>query len=184
MLIQMQTILWRRSLLTALLATAGLTIAGCGTDVDDGLGGAAGDETADQQLAEDTALLAALTGVYDLTGNWSGSAGDAAFLVVRPPTTDGSAAVLLYDIDDEIGNCTDRPIVGEATVDRFTDEPRVFMDGVFDFDSAILSLQVNGALRINFSDVNDIDADANTSERLDYTAPAVALMEQDIPAEC
>lgn len=169
---------------TIYIAIAVATLSACSSETDSALGGGAGDELGNSVLTEDIALLSQVSGVYDLTGNWSGTEGDAAFLVVREPAENATAAVLLYDIDDDIGNCSNQPIQGEATVNRFTDTPQIFLDGIFDFDSAIIARNGTSQLLMTFTDVNDIDNDADTGDRINYTATVVAQMESDLPGLC
>ncbi len=168
------------SLFLAASLGAACLAAACSSDSGSGAG-----DTAAEPVAElDVATLSAFTGVYDLTGNWNGSPADAAFLVIRSPDDAGTSEVALYDIDDAMGNCSFRPSIGEAVVDRFTATPQVFLNGLFEFDSAVLSRAGNGALQIEFTDVNDIDGDGSRSNRVTYQAQVVAQMESDLPAEC
>ncbi len=169
-----------RALCTASLAAALTVFTACGGDLDSG--GNTGDSF-DFDF-EDLIILTNFAGVFDLTGNWSGSEGDAAMLVIRPPGSDGSAEVVLYDIDDRTGNCSERPIQGLITLNRLIDDPQIFLNDIFDFDNATVSLNINGSLNIEFSDVNDINNNGSTAERVSYLARPVAILEQDIPAQC
>jgi len=114
------------------------------------------------------AALIALTACSDETGT-GGGAGDN---------------LELYDINENEGNCTERPIQGLITVDRFLNDPQVFLNDIFDFDNATLSLTNNGSLSITFDDVNDINANGSTDDRVSYLAVPIAILEQDIPGLC
>jgi hypothetical protein len=162
------------------LAAALIALTACSDET--GTGGGAGDNL--EFDLQDLAILTSLVGVFDLTGNWSGREGDAATLVIRAPDADGSAEVVLYDINENEGNCTERPIQGLITVDRFLNEPQVFLNDIFDFDNATLSLTNNGSLSITFDDVNDINANGSTDDRVSYLAVPIAILEQDIPGLC
>lgn len=169
-----------RRLRLAVAMAAALGVAACGSDSTLDSGGGAGDGLD----LEDLDVLSRLVGVFDLTGNWSGTVADTALLVIRAASSDAVAEVLLYDIDESIGNCTLPPIVGEIVVDRFLSDPQVFLNDIFDFDNGILSLTNSGDLLIDFSDVNDIDGDGTTDDRVSFVADAIGITEQDVPEPC
>lgn len=165
-----------------LASSALLLVVACGDSTTLDTGGGAGDGPDDPEAV---ALLEPFVGLYDLTGNWRGVDGDAATLVIREPAPDGTATVVLYDIDEIIGNCTTQPREGEAIVDRFTGSPLVFLNRLFSFDSAVLTRSANGTLTINHVDVEDVDNDGDTGERVSYTAPRIdGLLESGLPQRC
>jgi|GEM_PF-1367537 len=161
------------------------TLAACsdGGDGPIGSGAGAGDAEVSRQIAEDIATLAPFEGIYDLTGNWRGDEGDAAFLIVRPPSDLGTSEVVLSDVD-EVVNCRERARIGELVVDDAGGNDDVFLNDLFDFDSGIATLRANGDLQLTFTDGNDIDADQDRTERVSISGTRVGITEQDLPPDC
>lgn len=165
-----------------LACAAALLLAACGDDpAFDEVGGGGGAGDAD----EDAATLAPFVGTYDLTGPWRGTAGDEAYLVVREPDPSGKSTAALYDVD-EIDNCYERPrggALGTVRVDAFG--TGVFLDGLFSFEEASVSLGAGNALTLDYTDAEDADRDGDTGERVRYVAPRNdGLAEADLEPLC
>jgi hypothetical protein len=158
--------------LTAVTFGIALLIGGCGAGTGDDLG--SGNPLVPSPIEP-------MVGVYDITGSWNGRAGDEARLVIRQPGIDGTAEVALYDFDEEQDNCYFRPGTGEAK--KETAGNRVFLDGIVQFDDAVLSLS-GDTLTIEFFDTLDSDNDNNTSEVIRYPATRIAVSEMDLVPGC
>jgi len=176
----------RRSL--PCLALLGTLAACSGGDGPVGSGSGAGDEEVDRVAAENVATLAPFEGIYDLTGNWRGTEGDVAYLIVRSPSDDGISEVVLRDIE-EFENCSERPRFSTLQVDDAGGNGQIFLgnqgDRLVDLESGIASLTTDGSLALDYRDNGDNDGDGNRDERTRFIAPRVEAVEQDLlPADC
>lgn len=158
-------------------AAALLALAGC----SDGTGGGAGDGGGDDLDPFTPSPIEPFVGTWDLAGDWSGTPGDEALLVIRPVQQDGlTADVRVYDFDETDG-CYFRPARGEVELDGARQE-RVFMNRVYPFEAAELTLS-GATLVISYFDEYDIDDDGDTDEVRTYDASSVAITETDIETQ-
>lgn len=144
-------------------------------------GGAAGDTQENTRIQESITLLQPYVGVYQLQDGWMGDMGDLAYLSIRLTGNDGISEVALIDYDDANGCVPDRLSLGEVLKDPFSD--RVFMNDIFQFADAVLSLTTD-ELTIDVTDVFDIDNNDNTSETVSITATRIGLSEVDLGDPC
>lgn len=153
-----------------------ILVAGCDSA---GTGGGAGD--GDESPAA-IALLAPFEGIYDLQDDWNGQSGDEAFLSIEAPGADAIAPAEFYDYDD-FSNCLpDIPFEGELSKDLFSN--RVFMDGIPQFNEAILTLSED-SLTIEFNDDGDLDNDGSTQDRVSVSATRVEVSQiSDLGQPC
>ena len=155
-------------LLAALLLTSGL--AGCG-------GGSAGDAvTGGGEFTPNP--VAPLVGTWGLDGNWNGSTGGEALLVIPPLEEDGSSEARLYELDSTAGNCYFRPDRGIVEPDPLR-ETQAFMNGIFPFSDAIVARD-GSTLIITYFDTENTGCQQDGSGRCVYRAESVALLESDI----
>lgn len=157
------------------IVTAALTgtLAACG-------GGGAGD-VLDQLNPFDKTILEPFVGTYNIVGSWNGTPNDEALMVIRAPADNAESDVIIYDFSVDLGNCYQVFRPGEAKKEPVGD--RIFLDGIVQFDDAVLSLS-GSDLVIEYFDSFDGDADGDTAEQIVYNAPRVAQMEQDIGPTC
>jgi len=159
-------------------------LAACSDDGEPiGSGSGAGDDIQNQRIEEDIADLTPYTGVYDLTGNWRGDDGDAAFLIIRSPSDLGVSEVLLRDVD-EFDNCSETAREGNLMVDDAGGNREIFLNELNDFDSAVASRTADGGIRLTVTDINDVDGDQDRNERVSVTGDRVGITEQDLPPDC
>ncbi len=156
------------TLLTAACTT--LLLAACDST---SLTGAGAGDVDNSSVA--VALLAPFTGYYTLQNDWSGISGDVAYLIIEAPGSDGISPVALYDFDD-FSNCLpERPSTGEAYKDLLSD--RIFMDGIFLFNEAVLSFTDTTltTLTITFNNDADLNNDGNVLDRVSVTATRLGI---------
>jgi len=179
----------RSLLLPCLPMIAILAACSDGTDTGPiGSGSGAGDEELDRLAAENIATLAPFEGIYDLSGNWRGTEGDIAYLLVRAPSDDGISEVVLRDIE-EFENCSERPRFSTLEVDDAGGNDEIFLgtqgNQLVDLESGVASLTADGSLALEYRDNGDNDGDGNRDERTRFTAPRIDTTEQDLlPADC
>ena len=133
----------RRASLAPLLGAA-LALGACGDDGPDDsvpVGGGAGD------AAENAAILGDYAATWDLTGRVPDSSAQEIYLVISDPDAGGESEATLHEFFAD-GNCYETPVGGrgEVTVDPFGSG--VFMNELFLFEEALLSLPGAGTLRI------------------------------------
>ncbi|ASJ70382.1 hypothetical protein [Granulosicoccus antarcticus] len=158
------------------MAGALLLLSAC----DSSTGGGAAGDVDDSPAA--IALLAPFTGFYDLQDDWNGQLGDEAFLIIETPGSDVISPASFYDFDD-ISNCVPiTPSRGEVTKEPIKD--LIFMDGIFQFNEAELTLSGN-TLTIEFNDDADLDNDGSTFDRVSVTATKVGFSQvSDLGDSC
>jgi len=113
-------------------------------------GGAGGDNVLNKD-PDNTAAEAVerVVGVWDLPGDWNGTTGDEAYLVIGQPNASGIAVATIYDLDDAVAgaerNCFlidgEGEIMKSLTDDLFLDVPA--------FNSAVAALKANDDLEIS-----------------------------------
>lgn len=144
-------------------------------------GSGAGDATEDANTLAAIALVQPYVGIYQLQDGWQGDLGDQAFLSIRLTANDGTSEAALIDVDDTDNCIPQRFSIGEVRKDPFSN--RVFMDDIFQFNEAELSLSAN-ELTIQVTDLFDIDNDLDTTEIVAITATRVAITEIDLGVTC
>ena len=123
-------------------------------------------------------------GIWQLTSGWSVNDPDEALLVIRTPNADNEAEIVLYDFTDQAdadSQCFRPPFGNGQAIDSLDD--RVFID-FSEFTNGIASPIDENTITIEFEDSNDIDGDANTSERIITTLTRVVMVESDISPIC
>lgn len=144
-------------------------------------GGGAGDNLEDARVQAALTLLQPFVGVYQLQDGWNGDMGDLAYLSIRLTGNDGTSESALIDFDD-VNNCVPGQLpIGEVRKDPFSD--RVFMDDIFQFDEAELSLSGDN-LSIETIDFFDINNDGDTTEIATIGATRLGLTEIDLGEPC
>ena len=159
----------------ALLASTTFLVA-CGGGAGDVLN-SSGENTAGPILVE------AFVGTWQLTDGWSTNSPDEALLVLRTPDND-SAEVVLYDFTDEAdinSQCFREPFGNGRAFD--TPTRQVFLD-FSEFQDGIISSSGENTISIEFTDVSDINANNDTSERLSTSLTRVFQAESDISPIC
>jgi len=158
-----------------------LILSACGESGTES-GGGAGDPSGIPTGEQDGLLIQPFVGIFDLEDGWNGLLGDRAFLAIREPGTDGTAEAALIDIDD-FSNCVpNRPVLGEVRKDPFS--TRIFMDDIALFDQAELFLDGATAVRIEFTDLGDIDNDGSNTDIAQIQATRVGVTELDLGDPC
>jgi len=160
----------------ALFASALLSI-GCGGGAGDVLN-SSGENTAGPSLLE------AVVGTWQLTTGWSSSTPDEALLVIRSPDADQRSEVVLYDFTDTAdvnSQCFREPFGNGEAFDSLTQQ--VFLD-FSEFEDAIMSLNSENILEIEFTDANDVNGNNNRDERVSTTLTRVLQVESDISPIC
>jgi hypothetical protein len=144
-------------------------------------GGGAGDASEDARVQAALTLLQPYVGVYQLQDAWNGEMGDLAYLSIRLTGNDGISETALIDYDDA-NNCVPGQLsIGEVRKDLFSD--RVFMDDIFEFNEAELSLSENN-LSIDAIDFSDLDNDGDRTETVTVGATRLGLTEVDLGDPC
>ena len=122
------------------VAGVALALGACGDgEFDDPVpvGGGAGD------AAENAAVLRDYASAWELGDLRADGSGDMAFLVIAPPDEDGESAATLEVLDGPEG-CWDTAVGGTGTVSVDPNGFGVFMNGVLDFEQALLTLSDDG----------------------------------------
>lgn len=142
----------------------GTLLSACGDSVLQS-GTAAGDAEEDADIQAAITLLQPYVGVYLLADTWKGGMGDVAYLAIRLTANDGISEAALIDVDS-VGNCAPEPFsTGVVQKDDFSD--RVFMNDLFEFGAAVLSLSGPNLLIQNFTDLATVEATRIETTELD-----------------
>ena len=160
----------------ALLASTLVSVA-CGGGSGDVLN-TTGENTAVPSLVE------SLVGTWQLSDGWSTNSPDEALLVIRAPGGNSRSDVVLYDFTDEADvsvQCFREPFGNGEAFDSLTGQ--VFVDFT-EFPEGIASSTSESTLVIEFVDVNDVNGNNNTSERVATTLTRVFQVESDIGPIC
>lgn len=158
-----------------------LLISACGDSVVQS-GAGAGDNEENENAQAAIALLQPYVGIYQLQDTWSGGMGDTAYLSIRLTANDGVSEAVLIDYDDTDNCIPQRFSTGLVRKDDFSD--RVFIDDIFEFGEAELSLNSNTLSIQVLEDSFDVDNDGDRTEMLIIDSTKVSVMEVDLGETC
>ncbi len=144
---------------------------GAGSIINEGGGNTAGPN-----------LVEPLVGLWQLTSDWSLMDPDEALLVFRTPDEDDMSELVLYDFTDtDPSQCFLPPFGNGEAFTSLTDQ--VFLNST-DFNDGIVTTVDENTISIEFTDVDDIDGDGSTDDRVSTTLTRVAMAEADISPIC